>query len=794
MRNILRLFLFSSFILFKTRTTAQLYKIELDEKINNSTLIIEGKVIGKRSFWNDAHTMIYTSNTVEIYKSFKGKIAERTIEIVTQGGTVGMDAISVSHVLQLDLGKMGMFFCQPNNFNIKSPFTKKTLYDVYSSQQGFLRYDLKRDEALTPFVSYKKIVSNLYQVVEQKTGQTSRVINNSVDVAAIVAQNVSQGGAGTLAAISSFSPTTVHGGALNDPANNVLTINGSGFGNVPSGSCAVLFKDGNNDNNTPDFEVTYKSSYMVSWTDTKIVVKVPDRAATGTIAVQLKDGSSVESSTELNVFYSVLNLEFNFTKGSQGIDTTIHTEPRLMNANGSGGYTIQYSTGTAGGGANFDASPAKGSFLRALATWKDAVGVNFSVGSTTTLQKVTDDKINLVVFDNKNTGVPPMAAGVLESTYSYGTLCYVQSPFKVYTAQKTGFDILLRNNGVSVGNIPFTDGPCFPSSNSYDREMIVLHELGHALNLAHINDGAQGGVFPNVNPSKVMHYAILDFVERRSLDASAYEGGLYTVTPQHDEYGSCGAFNAEMTQLPVVTVSNDNCPTSFPSTATPDGTQVTFDLVHATSNKLVDPRYTEVSCNNAGTQVTNNVYYAFRTGSSADLNINISSYTTSPAELASCSGQGIRLAIYEASTCPEAQNFPPPVSCVTFTDNGNLPAIAGLQSNKSYLLYFDGLKNTKASFVATFNGTGVTPQSSVYVYPNPVKDLLFVSITAPAPAKYNCSVYDMLGRRTYTNEFNVAAGANTFNIPFLSWAKGVYIVKITDGNGNVVLKKSVVRQ
>jgi hypothetical protein len=582
----------------------------------------------------------------------------------------------------------------------------------------------------------------------------------------------------------------VHGGALEDPANNVLTINGNGFGAKPSGSCAVLFKDANSNNETPDYEVRYTSSYMISWSDTKIVVKVPDRAGTGAIAVQLKDGTAVESSSTLNVFYAVINLKFDF---SPGVDTVVETEPRLISTNSSGGYTIQYSTSTAGGGKNFAASEAKDAFELALATWKTNVGVNFTVGSNTTTQKVTgDDDVNVVVFDNKNTSVPPMASGVLESTYSYGTICYDTSGgFLAYTAQKTGFDILVRNNGVSVGNISFEEGPCFPAENVYDRETVVLHELGHALNLAHINNDAEGSNIHNVNPEKVMHYSILDYITRRSLDAAAYQGGLYTCTPQHSDYGCSGV--EEMTQLTKTIVSSDDCPVSFPSESIVDGTAVNFDLVHTTSNKEVDPQFTDINCQNSGTQVTNNAYYALKTGSTGALNMQITNYATTPAALASCPDQGIRMSVYDVSSCPDAQNYPPPVSCKTFTTNTTF-SVTGLQSNHSYLLYFDGVRNTKANFTAIFNGNGVVPTSGIFLSPNPVTDILTLNITTDNEGKYGCAVYDVMGRRLYQKEFAVNASVpQTFAIPFRPFAFGVYFVRITGPDGKTVLKKNILK-
>lgn len=778
---------FFTILFFNTK--AQLYKIAIDKKVNKASLIIEGKVTDQHAFWNPQHTIIYTVNTVQISKLFKGKIIAKQIEVLTQGGSVGNRCLVVSDMLQLRKNETGIFFCLENAAQMHSPFTKNILFDVYSSEQGFLKYDLQNDEAYAPFAYYKNIRQNLYSVINKLTGNAETIIDSSLKLNTGVVNN---GTAGTLATIVSFLPATVHAGAINDNANNVLTINGTGFSNAPSGSAGIKFKDGNNDHTTPDYKIDYNSPYIISWTDTKIVLNVPDRAATGKFIVVLNDGTAVTSSTDLQVFFAVLDADFTVS----GKDFV--REPRLMNADGSGGYTYQFSTNTAGGGIDFSTSPAKQTFQRAVTTWKEIAGANLSEGATTQTQAVEDDGINLIVFDNNNTSVPKMADGVLEATYSWFSAC--TSGQQLLTAQKTGFDILIRNNAVSSGSdLSLNEGPCFPQQNNYDLEMIILHELGHALNLAHINDDYEdgGGGYTTVNPSKLMHYAILDYVNRRSPDASAYRGALYAITPQGKNYGSCGLYENEMTPLSAITVSNDECPSTFPATEISNNTKIFFDLTHATSNKFTDPSFKQVNCKNTGTFVTNNAYYAFMSSSKTNVTLNISGYTLSPPELSACNGQGVRMALYDVSACPQGQSFPQPLACSNFSNNGAID-LNGLQADHKYLLYFDGIRNTKASFNATFNSdsniANPTNNTTVKVFANPVTTgSATVEVDNTSGSFYEYGLFDITGKLFKTGKISVTQSIQTFTLYMNNLSSGVYVLKLADEAGKVVAKTKILK-
>jgi hypothetical protein len=703
--------IFGCLVLFYSVARTQgLYPVSTEQKIINSTLIVEGKVISKRSEWNTNHTMIYTASEIEVYKVFKGSIQKNTVEIITVGGAVGGNVIQATHLLELNKNEVGVFFCRPSKIR-NAPAEFSDALEVYSSLQGFYKYDLKTKTAAAPFIEYTDIERLLYKDLRNKTGRSPEIKNSKFTLENPASKFQSDNS--TLApVISSFSPTTVTAGTLLDPTNNVLTITGTGFG-TKSGDAAVLFS--NADASAGSFiDVVFSSPLIVSWSATQIKVRVPTQAGTGPIRVVDNNGNFVTTSGSLNVLYSVLTADFGDPYGIKQFT--------LGNMNSSGGYSIKYSISTANSGVNINTSPAKATFQRALNTWKDGTGVNFIEAGTTSLQTVNpDDGENIVQYDNGGTGMGPLADGVLATCFSGITIC-TNDPVN-NQARKTGFDIVIRNTGFSNGSTPFTLGPCPPlseNSNVVDLETVLLHELGHALNLGHIVDPLQGSGAGTATPGKVMHFSIAYNLRRISLDYSSKTGGLYLVTPHGYTFGNCIVGTPDMTPVETILEAKDECPLTFPVSTMQTFTKINFDLAHATSNKLVDPAYNQWKKDGTGTNVTNTAFYAFKTNETGgSLNMEVKNYTTSPTAIAACTlgttgvqVTGVKISIYKVSSCPTGGSFPAPVDYQTFKDNGMLTAISGLSGNSTYLVAVDGIQNTKAMFDIEFSGSALPVQST----------------------------------------------------------------------------------
>src|SRR5262245_61879779 len=104
--------LFLSLVVVANLLSAQglLQEVSLQERVQKSDVIFEGKVLEKNSFWTTQHNYIYTATTVEVYKVFKGEPGSDRVKIITEGGIVGDKGLIVSPVLKLSKDQLGIFF------------------------------------------------------------------------------------------------------------------------------------------------------------------------------------------------------------------------------------------------------------------------------------------------------------------------------------------------------------------------------------------------------------------------------------------------------------------------------------------------------------------------------------------------------------------------------------------------------------------------------------------------------------------------------------------------------------
>ncbi len=153
--------------LLSTSQNCLILNESLGNRVNASDLVLEGKVTGTKSYWNEAHDKIYTANTIEVYKTFKGNVNSETVELITEGGIVGDTWIKVEPALSLSVGEVGVFLC---NNNVASN------YKSANASLGFVKYDLETSSASDIFTNYGSIKSNMYTILTQQTGASIKEV------------------------------------------------------------------------------------------------------------------------------------------------------------------------------------------------------------------------------------------------------------------------------------------------------------------------------------------------------------------------------------------------------------------------------------------------------------------------------------------------------------------------------------------------------------------------------------------------------------------------------------------
>ena len=126
----------------------------------------------KPTDWDAKQQNIYTSNTIEVFRVFKGQPLS-TIEIITRGGTVGLNAEIVSPSLQLNINDIGIFTLRENTVDLTVNGASR--FQPYSGVQGFYKYNIFADLAVNPF-NTKQGITNFYSEIEALTNTNSNAL------------------------------------------------------------------------------------------------------------------------------------------------------------------------------------------------------------------------------------------------------------------------------------------------------------------------------------------------------------------------------------------------------------------------------------------------------------------------------------------------------------------------------------------------------------------------------------------------------------------------------------------
>lgn len=510
----------------------------LQERAARASLVIEGKVIRQQGYWDRGHQNIYTANLVEVYKVFKGQVpAGGQLEVVTEGGQVGLQLHVLSGTLRLQAGQQGIFFLEAARFPVAAHYLgTQPLYGVYASSQGFIRYGLPFEEATEPFHTYPSIEADLYPALQQLPGLRLQLLrpNPELQQARPRSGSASHPAARTLAtpSISGFTPQVISAGT-----GAVLTIRGLHFGGE-RGSGFVEFRNANDGGGS--FIRPQPSDY-VSWTDTTILVRVPSAAPGGGVAgsgllrVTNAEGSSQASPGALTVEFALSNI----------LREDVPYAPHHVDRNGAGGYTFSFASG-------FPAA-ARQAFSGAMDQWSCQTGINWVLGEDVpAATPVAEDGLNVIRFSPAGNNSGQIPANILGRTTTRYQGCEISGGVR-YTVNELDFEF---NSGIN-----WQFGPGAPSLLQYDFYSVVLHEQGHAHQLSHL-----------ILPRAVMHYSVARGQVSRQLNGrSEVDGGTF-VTRRSFRSNICGP--ARMTPRVPENCSQPGPVLAFQAASQPDGSSL----------------------------------------------------------------------------------------------------------------------------------------------------------------------------------------------------------------------------
>ena len=396
--------------------------------------------------------------------------------------------------------------------NRRQPVTTSSVfYDLTSTPTDavHLKLEILNCNAIG---SILPIVPSIHTIFSTVQVNPSSYLNYS---AIIVANSISFNGCGLN--IYGISPISVRGGV-----GDILAITGSGFGNS-RGSGLVYLKNADNGGNTymPVDSIDY-----ISWTNNQIKIFVPsiadsmnsNRQGIGSGRVIVKDNAGFTTTPSQNdsitIRFSAYNIYSNlfpfdtFPKAKFFVNLV---DPAYANA-----YFIRPDTNIS------HHSNRLACLATAIRDWVCLTAVNFKLGNDTILTLDTtsssrEDGVNYFKFGK-------LPAGVLARTntwraYNRSNGCETGWTYEIDFIANIDLINTFWADTSQTANVP---------PNKYDLFHVLLHELGHAHSLRHVNSPSAMMWFDT--PASAIGIPANQRIIKLYNDYSAYEGGDFIIT------------------------------------------------------------------------------------------------------------------------------------------------------------------------------------------------------------------------------------------------------------------------
>ena len=158
----------------------QIYEVPFNQKVDNSELILEGRVTSQKQIF--INEIPYTLNTIAVIKSLKGDLSlDREVQVLTFGGIVNGERFFSAHTISFRIGDNGIFFLSKQS----KDETLSKYYQVYAEKQGYYheRFNGRNNELISLFSKFKgrnTFYKELGLQVNEEGFQMENEINNCI--------------------------------------------------------------------------------------------------------------------------------------------------------------------------------------------------------------------------------------------------------------------------------------------------------------------------------------------------------------------------------------------------------------------------------------------------------------------------------------------------------------------------------------------------------------------------------------------------------------------------------------